>query len=77
MTVPLGTISRSSLPEPAAMCTLAWLVGTVATVAWSGGMTWLLLKVTALCCDLRVTAEEENEGLDLVLHEERGYNITS
>ena len=27
--------------------------------------------------ELRVTAEEENEGLDLVLHEERGYNITS
>ncbi|MDP2324426.1 MAG: ammonium transporter [Gammaproteobacteria bacterium] len=53
------------------------LVGTVATVLWSAGMTWLLLKVTGLVCDLRVTAEEENEGLDLVLHEERGYNITS
>ena len=53
------------------------LIGTVATVAWSGGMTWLLLKVTARFCALRVTAEEENEGLDLVLHEERGYNITS
>jgi ammonium transporter, Amt family len=53
------------------------LIGTVATIAWSAGMTWLLLKVTALVCELRVTAEEENEGLDLVLHEERGYNITS
>ncbi|MSR09038.1 MAG: ammonium transporter [Gammaproteobacteria bacterium] len=53
------------------------LIGTVATIVWAGGMTWLLLKATALVCDLRVTAEEENEGLDLVLHEERGYNITS
>jgi Amt family ammonium transporter len=53
------------------------LIGAVATVAWSGGMTWLLLKVTSVFCALRVTAEEENEGLDLVLHEERGYNITS
>jgi Amt family ammonium transporter len=51
------------------------LIGTVATVLWSAGMTWLLLKVTGLVCDLRVTAEEENEGLDLVLHEERGYNL--
>ncbi len=53
------------------------LIGTVATLAWSAGMTWLLLKVTGLVTPLRVTAEEENEGLDLVLHEERGYNITS
>ncbi len=53
------------------------LIGTVATLLWSAGMTWLLLKVTGLVCELRVTAEEENEGLDLVLHEERGYNITS
>ena len=43
----------------------------------SAGMTWLLLKATGLVTELRVTAEEENEGLDLVLHEERGYNITS
>jgi len=53
------------------------LTGTVATALWSTGMTWLLLKVTGLVCTLRVTAEEENEGLDLVLHEERGYNISS
>jgi Amt family ammonium transporter len=53
------------------------LAGTVATLLWSAGMTWLVLKVTGLVCKLRVTAEEENEGLDLVLHEERGYNITS
>ena len=53
------------------------LIGTLATLVWSATMTWLLLKVTSLVCELRVTAEEENEGLDLVLHEERGYNITS
>lgn len=53
------------------------LIGTVATLVWSAGMTWLLLKATGLVTELRVTAEEENEGLDLVLHEERGYNITS
>jgi len=53
------------------------LIGTVATLAWSGGMTWLLLKVTGALTPLRVTAEQENEGLDLVCHEERGYNISS
>jgi Amt family ammonium transporter len=53
------------------------LVGVVATLVWSGALTWLLLKLTARITDLRLTAEEENEGLDLVCHEERGYNITS
>jgi len=51
------------------------LIGTVTTLLWSAGMTWVLLKVTGLVCKLRVTPEEENEGLDLVLHEERGYNL--
>jgi len=50
-------------------------LGVGATLVWSAGLTWLILKVTAALCPLRVTAEEENEGLDLVLHEERGYNL--
>ncbi|MBN8280226.1 MAG: ammonium transporter [Gammaproteobacteria bacterium] len=53
------------------------LIGTLATLAWSGAMTWGLLWVTSRLTPLRVTAEEENEGLDLVCHEERGYNLTS
>jgi Amt family ammonium transporter len=50
-------------------------LGALVTLVWSGGLTWLILKLTAVLCPLRVTAEEENEGLDLVLHEERGYNL--
>jgi Amt family ammonium transporter len=50
-------------------------IGALATLAWSGLATYVLLKLTALVTPLRVTAEEENEGLDLVLHEERGYNL--
>jgi len=35
----------------------------------------VLLKIIAIIVPLRVSAEEETEGLDLVLHEERGYNL--
>ena len=38
-------------------------------------MTWVLLKVSDALVGLRVTAEEETEGLDTVLHNEKGYNL--
>ena len=59
---------------------MAGQVGTQAlavlvTCAWSGvvtaGSLWLISKVTAL----RVDAEAETNGLDLALHDERGYNL--
>ncbi len=51
------------------------LLGIVVTMAWCGVASVVLLKIIAIIVPLRVSAEEENEGLDLVLHEERGYNI--
>jgi Amt family ammonium transporter len=45
------------------------------TCAWSAAVTaaslWLVSKATAL----RVDAEAETNGLDLALHDERGYNL--
>jgi ammonium transporter, Amt family len=45
------------------------------TCLWSGGVTavslWLISRVTAL----RVDPEGETDGLDLTLHDERGYNL--
>ncbi len=51
------------------------VIGIVATLAWCGGATFVLLKVIDMIVPLRVSAEEEIEGLDLVLHEESGYNL--
>ncbi|HJR70435.1 MAG TPA: ammonium transporter [Gammaproteobacteria bacterium] len=51
------------------------LIGAVATVAWCGIATFVILKVVNVIVPLRVSAEQENEGLDLVSHEERGYNL--
>ena len=51
------------------------IIGIVATLAWCGGATFVLLKVIDMIVPLRVSAEEETEGLDLVLHEESGYNL--
>ena len=51
------------------------LVGVVATAAWSGVLTWVLLKATDLVSRVRVNADEETEGLDTALHGEKGYNL--
>lgn len=50
-------------------------IGILAVGAWSGIGTWILLKVSETVAGLRMTAEEETEGLDTVLHNEKGYNL--
>ncbi len=49
--------------------------GVVATVAFTAVVTWVILKVVNALTGLRVSADEEQEGLDIVLHEERGYDL--
>ena len=45
------------------------------TLLWSGVFTFVLLKLVDVMLGLRVTAEEETQGLDTVLHNETGYNL--
>ncbi|HVY65742.1 MAG TPA: ammonium transporter [Gammaproteobacteria bacterium] len=54
---------------------LTQAIGAFATAAWCGAATFVLLKLVNLVTPLRVSAEQESEGLDLVLHEERGYSL--
>jgi ammonium transporter, Amt family len=51
------------------------IIGIAAVGAWSGIITWVLLKLSDAIAGLRVTGEEETEGLDTVLHNEKGYNL--
>lgn len=51
-------------------------LAVVITVVYTVVVTWGLLKLTEkLTGGLRVSAEQETEGLDLVLHDEKGYDI--
>jgi Amt family ammonium transporter len=51
------------------------IIGILATGIFAALVSWVLLKLTGLMVPLRVDQEEENRGLDLVLHDEQGYNI--
>ncbi len=54
---------------------LVQLIGVVAVLAWTAGVTFVVLKVVDVITGLRVNAEEETEGLDISQHEERAYNF--
>ena len=51
------------------------LFGVVVTFAFALIGSWVLLKVVDSLVGLRVNDDEETEGLDLVLHDERGYDL--
>lgn len=51
------------------------LLGIVATFVYTAVLTFAILRVVNLITVIRVTPEEENTGLDIVLHDERGYDL--
>jgi len=50
-------------------------VGVISTIIYTAIMTFIILKVIDIVIGLRVSKEDEIEGLDIALHEERGYII--
>jgi Amt family ammonium transporter len=50
-------------------------IGIVVTIVYTGVVSLIILKALDAVIGLRVTEEDESEGLDLALHQERGYNI--
>ena len=50
-------------------------VGVGVTLVWDVVVTLILLKVLDAIIGLRVSSDEESEGLDLALHDERAYNM--
>jgi Amt family ammonium transporter len=53
---------------------LAQVKAVLLTLVWSGVGSAILFKIVDLIIGLRVSAEEEREGLDIGEHDERAYN---
>lgn len=49
------------------------LTGIIATIAWTALATFVILKVVDAITGLRVSEEDETQGLDITQHDERGY----
>jgi len=73
----LGVFSGLGLAEGATVSSQFGVqaLGAVATAVWCGALTWVILKFVDAVTGLRVSTDQENEGLDIVLHDEQGYNL--
>ncbi len=49
--------------------------GVLFTLVYSGILSFVILKIVDAVIGLRVKEEQETEGLDLALHDERGYSL--
>ena len=74
--VTAGTLGGIGLPEGVTIGAQVWIQAkcVLFTAAWSGVGTFLILKLLDATVGVRVSREQEVEGLDLALHDERAYN---
>jgi len=54
---------------------LAQVYSLLVTIIYSGVLSFIILKIVDAIVGLRVDEEQEQEGLDLSLHNERGYDL--
>lgn len=50
-------------------------IGVISTVLFTAVVTYVILKLVGAMVGLRVDEDEEIQGLDIVCHEETGYNL--
>ena len=73
----LGLFSGQGLAEGMTIGSqlVVQLTGIVATLVYAGLATFVILKLVSAIIGLRVSSEQETEGLDVVLHNESGYDL--
>ena len=71
-----GSLGGVGLPEGVTISHQVWVqtLSVLFTLVFSGTATFIILKLLDAAIGLRVTREQEVEGLDLALHDERAYN---
>jgi Amt family ammonium transporter len=73
----VGTLGGVGLAEGMTTGGQVWVqfIGVAATFVYCAVLTWIILKLIDALVGLRVTSDEETQGLDIVLHDETGYNL--
>ena len=70
-----ASMGGAGLAEGMTIGSQVWVqfVSVLGTLLYGGVVSFVLLKIIDTVIGLRVNEEEETEGLDLALHDERGY----
>ena len=71
------SLGGAGLPEGATMGSqlITQAIGIAVAAAWSGIVTFGILAIYKATSRLRVSQEEEHDGLDLTAHGERAYDL--
>ncbi len=71
------SLGGKGLAEGMTIASQLWaqIKGVLFTVVYSGVLSFVILKIVDVVIGLRVKEEQETEGLDLALHDERGYSL--
>ena len=72
-----ASLGGAGLEEGVTIGSQVWvqLISVIGTLFYGGIVSFVLLKIIDTAIGLRVNEEEETQGLDLSLHDERGYII--
>jgi len=71
----LGIFSGQGDGQPMSEQVVTQLIGVGSVGVYTAVLTYVLLKVIDALVGLRVSEEEETEGLDINQHNERGYDL--
>lgn len=73
----LGVFSGTGMPDGMNMGSqlMVQVTGVVAVGLYTGVLTWVIVKGVACTMGLRVNADEEQMGLDITGHDEKGYSM--
>ena len=71
-------LGGNGLAEGMTIASQVWaqLLSIIITIAWSGILSFIILKIVDATVGLRVEEDDERMGLDLSQHNERGYNLS-
>lgn len=70
-----ATFGGSGIEGTISSQVLAQMIGVIVTIIYCGIVSYIILKVIDKTMGLRVSEEQESDGLDITLHGERGYNL--
>jgi Amt family ammonium transporter len=72
-----GIKAGGGFADGASIAAQVWIQAkaVIVTVVYCGVASFILLKIIGALVGLRVTEEQEQEGLDIVEHDEKAYNI--
>ena len=72
----LGIFSGQGLDNTIGAQLIIQLQGVIATVVYTAVATYVIFKIISFIIgDIRVNEDDESQGLDIVSHNERGYDI--